>query len=222
MFRPTLLVFITAATSCVPRTPPPASAPTQSESSEAPAPASGPAPGTLLERGVSLAYTSNGREQLPWLIDSVQRNVAHAGRFGCARIWMRRGGPQAPSELRFVCVSGDTLFSWNNATNAWRADRPVGANMRLAVVQSSGARVVYETSALGERSVGGERVPFVATTIVTMDTAGKAVRRLRESYAVSLVTALDGVFEVPDSSRAGAWKEQQRFELLRIERPMPR
>ena len=59
----------------------------------------------------------------------------------------------------------------------------------------------------------------VPTTVTTRDTTGRVLRRLRERFAVSLGTAVGGVFEVPDSSQAGGWRVEREFELVRIVRP---
>jgi hypothetical protein len=49
--------------------------------------------------------------------------------------------------------------------------------------------------------------------VLTLDSAGTAVRRLRERYAPALGTALWGAFEVPEGS---GWKVQQEFRLTAI------
>ena len=91
--------------------------------------------------------------------------------------------------------------------------------MTLRVPQASGATLDYTTAAAGDTTISGHRVGFVHTTIITSDAEGRQVRRLTERYAVSLATALGGLFEVPDSASAGSWKETQRFDLVRIAIP---
>ena len=91
--------------------------------------------------------------------------------------------------------------------------------MTLRVAQASGASLDYTTGATGDTTISGHRIPFVHTTIVTKDAAGREIRRLTERYAISLATALGGLFEVPDSTNAGAWKESQKFDLVRISIP---
>lgn len=178
-----------------------------------------PLPGSLLAAGATLTYGSGGQEQAPWTIDSVHRDVSLGGRSGCTRIVLRtRPGQPAPS-VRTACRGGDTLFAWNAATNAWRAERPLGAGMSLRVPQPSGAALEYTTAAVGDTTISGHRIAFVHTTILTTDPQGRPVRRLTERYAVSLATALGGLFEVPDSAAASGWKESQRFDLLRISIP---
>ena len=56
----------------------------------------------------------------------------------------------------------------------------------------------------------------LATTVTTMDTSGREVRRLLERYAVTLTTATGGRFEIPDPDNPTAWRTQQVFELREI------
>jgi hypothetical protein len=91
--------------------------------------------------------------------------------------------------------------------------------MTLRVPQQSGASLDYATAQFGDTTISGHRVGFVQTTIITNDAQGRPVRRLRERYAIALATALGGLFEVPDSAHAGAWRESQRFELVRLSIP---
>ena len=177
------------------------------------------APGGALKAGATLTYGSGDREQPPWTIDSVHRDVALGGRTGCARIFLRMRPDQTNAPPRVACRGGDTLFSWNVASSVWRAERPLGAGMTLRVPQPSGASLDYTTAQLGDTTISGHRVGFVQTTIITNDPTGRPVRRLRERYAISLATALGGIFEVPDSTNAGVWKESQKFDLLRLSIP---
>ena len=178
-----------------------------------------PMPGSALKAGATLTYGSGGREQPAWTIDSVHRDVALGGRTGCTRIHLRMRPDQPQPTVRVSCRGGDTLFAWNSAANVWRAERPLGAGMSLRVPQPTGSSLEYSTGQLGDTTISGHRVAFVHTTIVTNDAQGRPVRRLTERYAVSLATALGGLFEIPDSTTAGAWKENQRFELVRISIP---
>ena len=176
-------------------------------------------PGSMLKAGVTLTYGSGGREQPPWMIDSVHRDVALGGRTGCTRIFLRMRPDQPSPTARIACRGGDTLFAWNATTNAWRAERPLGAGMTLRVPQPSGASLDYATATVGDTTVSGHRIGFVHTTIITHDPQGRPIRRLTERYAVSLATALGGLFEVPDSVATGSWKESQKFDLVRISIP---
>jgi hypothetical protein len=176
-------------------------------------------PGSALQRGMRLTYASGGREQAPWAVDSIERDVSLAGRTGCARIYLRIRPDQPAPAPRVVCRGGDTLFTWTASTNEWRAERPLGADMRLAVRQPSGNTLDYSTAGLGDTTISGRSLSFVRTTIITLDAQGRPTRRLHERYSVPLATALGGVFEVPDSASAGGWREMQRFELVRVEAP---
>ena len=126
---------------------------------------------------------------------------------------------QTSAPPRVACRAGDTLFAWNATAATWRAERPLGAGMTLRVPRPSGARLDYATAQTGDTTISGHRVGFVHTTIITHDPQGRPIRRLTERYALALATALGGVFEVPDSSNAGAWRESQRFDLVRISIP---
>lgn len=176
-------------------------------------------PGGALKPGAKLTYGSAGRDQPPWSIDSVHQGVSLGGRTGCTRIYLRMRPDQTSPTARVMCRGGDTLFAWNATANEWRADRPLGANMTLRVPQPSGAALHYSTAELGDTTISGSRFGFVRTTIITHDPQDRPIRRLRERYSVALGTALGGVFEVPDSVTAGAWRETQRFELVRVEIP---
>ena len=173
-------------------------------------------PGSALQAGATLTYGSGDREQPPWTVDSVHRDVALGGRTGCARIYLRMRPDQTAATPRVACRGGDTLFAWSAATSAWRVERPLGAGMTLRVPQQSGATLDYTTAQVGDTTISGHRIGYVHTTIITYDPQGRLVRRLRERYAIALATALGGVFEAPDSSTAGAWRESQRFDLLRL------
>ena len=177
----------------------------------------GVVPGSALKPGARLVYGSAAGEQPPWTIDSVHQAVSLGGRIGCTRIYLRLRPDQPTPTARVTCRGGDTLFAWNAATNVWRADRPLGAGMRLAVPQASGSVLDYSTSTRGDTTISGVRLSFVNTVIITRDAQGKETRRLRERYSLPIASALGGIFEAPDST--GGWRETQRFELVRVEIP---
>lgn len=177
------------------------------------------AAGSALKPGARLTYGSPAGEQPPWTIDSVEQGVALGGRTGCTRLYLRLRPDQTTPAARITCRGGDTLFAWVAATNTWRADRPLGASMQLSVPQASGAVLEYATSTTGDTTIAGVRLGFVRTVITTRDAQGRATRRLSERYALAIATALGGLFEVPDSSAAGGWRESQRFDLVRVEIP---
>jgi hypothetical protein len=68
-------------------------------------------------------------------------------------------------------------------------------------------------------TVSGRVIPVLVTTVTTLDSLGRPVRRLRERYAIGLATATSGTFEIPDSGTTGVWRPQQMFELRAIEQP---
>jgi hypothetical protein len=170
-----------------------------------------------LTSGLRLVYASGGSEQPAWTVDSVTHGVVVGARQGCARIVLRTRPNQPTPELRLLCRGGDTLFAWNAAAAELRVQRPIGAGMSVAIPQANGGSVRYVTGDAGRAEVSGRGIGFVHTTVTTHDASGRLVRRLRERYAVSLATALDGVFEVPDSAAVGGWRETQRFTLARVE-----
>jgi hypothetical protein len=121
---------------------------------------------------------------------------------------------------RESCVRGDTLFE-RAASGEHRAARPLGAGMQLDVRAASGAVMRFMTGAPAAR-IGprGVEIPYVPTMIVTRDSTGTMTRRLREEFAPSLLTALAGVFEVPDGD---GWRVTRVFTLAEIVgTPVPR
>lgn len=114
---------------------------------------------------------------------------------------------------------GDTLFAWNATDQTWRPDRPIEARRELTVTQRSRTVSRFTTDGVGDTTISGYRLPLIQTTIVTMGADGRVTRRLRERYSLPLATALGGTFELPDSTRAGGWRETQRFELIEIAGP---
>ncbi|MGH7561503.1 MAG: hypothetical protein ACRENB_10830 [Gemmatimonadales bacterium] len=82
--------------------------------------------------------------------------------------------------------------------------------------QSSGDTVHFSTGAVSEETISGRRIVVVATTVLTVDSLGRPKRRLRERYSPGLLTATGGVFEVPDATAAGGWREERAFELREV------
>jgi hypothetical protein len=84
--------------------------------------------------------------------------------------------------------------------------------MTLTVTAASGNVLEYETDRVGLLRTGdGMDLPIVRTTILTRDSAGTIIRRLREDYAPTLLTAARGVFEEPDDE--GGWRTTRVFAL---------
>lgn len=178
-------------------------------------------PGSLLKPGMQLIYSSNDQDQAPWFIDSVTSSASLRPGSLCTILHQRRQPGQTQPEESRLCLANDTLFSWNRERNEWRAQRPVGPGMVMEFVRPNGTRVRYEVGGTGQEQVAGlaAAVPVVLTTVTTMDSLGRPVRRLQELYAISLVTATGGEFSVPDSTAADGWKSQQRFRLREIRMP---
>jgi len=162
-----------------------------------------------------LIYASEGQDQPPWSIDLVEAGVLLKDNADCARTRLRRrpGGPLEDSRL---CVEHNVLYSWDPDRSAWLPQRPVGAGMALVLPRANGGTVRYVTGSMNTEVIGGRRLQVLETTVTTMDASGRAVRRLRERYAVTLTTATGGRFEIPDPDDPTAWRTQQIFELRQI------
>jgi len=163
--------------------------------------------GSALGDGMKLVYQSAGVEQAPWVYDSVR--VVERADFDRCVVVARAG--QDPRES---CMRGDTLFE-RSAAGAYTAVRPLGANMTLTVTAASGNVLEYETDGVVLlRTADGMDLPIVRTTILTRDSAGTIIRRLREDYAPTLLTAARGVFEEPDDD--GGWRTTRMFALTGV------
>jgi predicted secreted Zn-dependent protease len=168
--------------------------------------------GSALSDGVQLVYVSADVAQAPWVYDSV-RVVERAGFDRCVVV------ARAGQELRESCVRGDTLFE-GSAAGAHTVTRPVGANMTLTVTAASGGVLEYTTEhVVVQRMRDGMDLPTVRTVIIIRDSAGTIIRRLREDYAPTLLTAAHGVFEEPDD--AGGWKTIREFSLSAVRPAVP-
>lgn len=162
--------------------------------------------GSGLSGGVQLVYESGGAAQAPWVYASVR--VEPRAAFARCVVVAREGQPERES-----CERGDTLFERQEA-GEYRAVRPIGPDMELEVRTASGSVVLYSTGGASTRRIGDQPVAYVPTTIVTRNVEGVVVRRLREHYAPSLLTALWGVFEEPTAD--GGWRTTLEFSLTRI------
>jgi hypothetical protein len=171
---------------------------------------------TELHPGRRLRYEGNGQPQPPWVIDSVQREVAHAGRQGCVRVVLRTRGDSAAAEARLHCVAGDTLLVWSAQGGQFRAQRPLTPGRQLTVGGASGTSQEITTGAVEVDTIDAHRVVVVPTVLVTRGADGQPLRRLTERYAPSLATATAGVFETADSTAASGWRVVQRFALVGI------
>jgi hypothetical protein len=168
-----------------------------------------------LRPGLQLHYAAGEQFTSPWIVDSVAVGVALMPGGDCARFTIRRG-EQAPNESRY-CVLRDTMFAWDARRSVWTPQRPVGARMTMLQPRANGDTVRFTTDTLTYETISGMRVAVLPTTVLTVDSLGRAKQRLRERYAVSLATATGGVFEAADGN--GGWRPEQLFELRRLVRP---
>ena len=167
-----------------------------------------------LSPGTKLFYVSDGREQPPWVVDSVQIAQALKPGADCATLTLRRKPEDPKLERSRLCVASDTLYRWEKG--AWAVSRPVGPDMSLTLVKANGDSVHYETGALGEDMVSGNAIAVVSTTVTTVDASGRARLRVRERYALSLATAVSGTFEAPDPAARGLWILKHTFALKEL------
>jgi hypothetical protein len=174
----------------------------------------------MLEPGMQLVYESGGAAGSPWRVESVDRDLTLGGRAGCLRVRFAPGGPRAGADERVTCAADGTLLAWDTASREWRASRPIAPNRTLDVPTRTGT-ARYSTGRAADDTIAGVRVAVVETTVLTIDSTGRTVRRLRERYAPSLGTATWGAFEVPDPLAAGVWRVTQEFRLIAIRRPDP-
>ena len=181
----------------------------------------------MLEPGFQLVYASNGAESPPWMIDSVVRDVSLGGRTGCVRIRLRTNPTQSIASTRIHCVDSLTMLNWDSLPKVWRPARPLGANSALDLPLPNGGRNRFEAGQPTVERIVIERgsrrdsvtVEVIPTILTTFDSTGKAIRRLRERFSVALATATGGIFELADSSHAGGWRLNQKFDLVAIRRP---
>jgi hypothetical protein len=169
-------------------------------------------PGSALSKGMRLVYGSGTSEQAPWVVDSLDLRASWQNIKPCT--YIRFGA----SDIRRLCLQRDTLFTWNETQARLIATRPVGPRMSMRIATSSGGQALYETTDFADAAVSGQSYQALPTTVTTFDANGRVLRRLRERYVLALATALDGVFEVPDSTAAGRWLTQREFALVRVEK----
>jgi hypothetical protein len=172
-----------------------------------------PKPGAMLMPGTMLIYSSGGVET-PWTMDSVAVDTTIAGRSGCTRLKLRLS-PAARQQTRAFCADSATLWRWSDSTQTLRVERPIKEGGTFSVSSPRGT-TVYETGKPTTEKIGGAEVWVIPTTVWTRDANGRVIRKLTENYALGLLSATRGTFEVPDSTRAGQWVVQQRFELVGI------
>jgi hypothetical protein len=173
-------------------------------------------PGSLLTPGMQLVYEADGKENPPWTVVSA-RDTALGGMTACRAMSIRTDAAR-PADQRLWCARGDTLFTWDAATKTHRQLRPLAEGQRLWAQGARGSRMRYANRAAQEQTISGFNLNVVQVVMVTDDSTGKEIRRLREFYAPALATATSGVFEVPDSTVPGGWRMTTSFKLVRITR----
>jgi len=173
-------------------------------------------PGSALANGMQLVYASGGADQPPWVVLSIERPAALGGRADCARIALRMAPPPASPDLRAWCVRDGVLSAFVDSTSTFRPLRPVGPRMSLDLPRAAGGLVRYETGDIEQATIGTFTFDVVPTTVTTIDADGRAIRRLRERYALALTSAVHGAFETADSALAGGWRLTQEFRLVEI------
>jgi hypothetical protein len=174
------------------------------------------APGSALRPGMVLVYESNGKAQPPWTVVAVTADPRLKDGAACAIVQIRRGPtPPDPPAVR-LCVEGGMVLQWSDVEKVWQPQRPVSGGRTLRLPRPNGESVLYETEEASQATIGGIAVPVVLTTVTTLDASGRPVRRLRERYATSLTTAIDGEFEVADSGTASGFRTTQSFVLREI------
>ena len=107
-------------------------------------------------------------------------------------------------------------MQWSDVEKVWQPQRPVSGGRTLTLPRPKGETVVYETGGQSQATLGGVTVPIILTTVTTLDASGRPIRRLRERYATSLTTAIDGEFEVADSGTPSGFRTTQSFVLREI------
>ena len=172
-----------------------------------------PKPGSMLQPGTMLIYTSGGVET-PWTIDSAAVDTTIAGRSGCTRLVLRLA-PTRRQQTRAFCADSVMLWGWNDSTQSMIQLRPISPNGTLSISTRNGT-TLYEAGVPTTEKIGGLNVWVIPTTVTTRDRNGRIVRRLTENFSTGLLTATRGTFEVPDSTRVGEMVVQQRFELIGI------
>lgn len=168
-------------------------------------------PGSALTTGMELVYSVADTENPVQVMSAADTTIG--GIAACRVIVLRRAGES--DERRTWCASGDMLLAWDTASHALRPIRPIGEGMSLDVPIGR-ERSSYSSRSALEQTVSGVRYRVLETVVITRDSTGRQVQRVREFFAPALATATSGVIEVPDSARAGSWRIQTAYKLVRI------
>ena len=175
--------------------------------------------GAALRAGMTLTYTSDGPAQPPWTIDSVTHGVSGPPGAECAAVSIRRDPAAAPTPAERYCLAQDTLYRWSDRTSRWEISRPVGPSMHWSTTRGNGDTVHYVTAAISREVIGSVSFDVVHTTVTTVDSLGRPKARLRERYAIALLTATGGAFESPDPTANDGWVRRRTFSLSAVAAP---
>jgi hypothetical protein len=170
--------------------------------------------GEALSPGMRLIYSSGGVET-PWVVDSVAADTTLGGRSGCVRIVMRIG-LSAPPTIRAFCADSVVLGAWDERTAQHRAARPIASGGSVQLRGARGSTSTIEAGNWTTDTVSGREFRVLETLVVTRDSGGRVVRRLRERFSLDLLTATSGTFEVPDAASVTGWRTERDFRLIRV------
>lgn len=174
---------------------------------------------TILVPGMELVYESNGVQGRPWRVQAVERDITLGGRTGCQRVTFEAGGPRAGIDVRVTCEADGFLFAWDSTAKLWRQSRPLAPGRTMESRSAAGTVSRYTTGAESSVTIDGHHLKVIETEVVTSDSTGKILRRLRERYAPAIGSAVWGAFEVPEGS---GWKTQNEFRLSGLRAPASR
>lgn len=169
-------------------------------------------PGSALREGMIIVY-GNDAGAVEWSIDSLERNAIIAGRDSCVRFSLRIG-TNAPAK-RVFCREGDVIHTLRT-DGQLAATRPITVRSRHETRSPSGSVTEYVVGEQSIDTIGGSAIAVLPTTITTLDSTGRAVRRLTERFSVGLLTAVNGTFAVADSTQPDGWRTTQRFSITSI------
>ncbi len=177
-----------------------------------------PTLGSQLGGGTTLLYHRDGTPQPLWTVDSIYTVATEFEGAQCIVAHIRRG-PAPSREPDRLCLRADTLYRWSSPAGRWEVSRPVGADMTWRMRRANGDTVRYETGRVAQEAIGGVRVDVLPTVVTTVDSLGRPKARLRERYAVTLLTATGGTFDRPDSTDTSQWTPQSTFVLTALGDP---
>jgi hypothetical protein len=175
--------------------------------------------GALLRPGTQMLYMLDASETF-WTVDSIARDTVLGGRPHCVRFRLRLDIRQTEPDTRAYCADSLMMYGWDDRTRTHTALRPLSAGGVLDV-KAGDMTIHYESGAMTMDRISGTPVEVIPTTITIRDATGTVVRRVRERFSLGLATATGGVFEMPDSSAASGWRQEQRYEIINLRQWRP-